>query len=134
MAIVVFDVTQFRELYPQFSTISDAQLENFFDIAGLTITGGNTESSPIPYNPPTEVEREILLYMLVCHLATLAQRPNGLVGIMTNATEGTVNATFAAPQINNAQWFLQTPCGYAYWQIVQKYSLGGRYYVHRCNH
>lgn len=134
MAVVVFDVTSFRELYSQFSTLSDVQLEDFFNIATHIIIGGNKDNSRIPYNPPKETERETLLYMLVCHLATLAQRPNGLVGILNSAAEGSVNATFTVPQIPKADWFLQTPCGFMYWQMISPYVLGGIYYGSICKH
>ncbi len=132
--MVIFDPALFRQQRPQFANpdkYSDAFLQNCFDEA--TLICSNKESSLIPYNPDRQVyDRQILLYLLTCHIATLAT--SGQVGSITSATEGSVSASFYVEQKKGAAWFAQTQCGYSYWQIVQKYKLGGIFINGRKNH
>lgn len=128
MAVVVLDIPPFRVMYPQFAKLTDAQIEQAFRVACLLLD--NTEASRVPYVPGANTERETLLYLLTCHLCELAQRGNGLVGTMTAAAEGSVNATFNLPQIPNAEWYSQTQCGLTYWTATLKYRQG-RYYGRR---
>lgn len=134
MAIVVFDVEEFRQLYPKFRKVSDEELKNFFDIVGCLIYSGNTGNSSIPYDPDKGVfERKTLMYMLVCHLAELSLRPGGLTGILSSAAEGSVNASFTSPSMNfSSSWYLQTQCGFTYLQLIQRYIQGGRYFADKC--
>lgn len=128
MAIVKFDAAEWFDVYPEFrGKLSDAQLNFAFQTACLIID--NTDMSPIPYDPAKGVEtRKILLWLLMCHLATLALRPLGQAGTLTQATEGTVSAGFTLPQSPNGDYFNQTPCGQTLWQYLRRFSLGGRYY------
>ncbi len=132
--MVIFDPALFRQQRPQFANpdkYSDAFLQNCFDEA--TLICSNKESSLIPYNPDRQVyDRQILLYLLTCHIATLAT--SGQVGSITSATEGSVSASFYVEQKKGAAWFAQTQCGYSYWQMVQKYKLGGIFINGRKNH
>ena len=134
MAVVVFDPQEWLGTHPRFEgLLTDAQLQNAFDVACLLLD--NTEASPVPYDPPAGVmTRKTLLYMLVCHLATLALRPLEQVGVMTNATEGSVSVGFQLPTVTNGQWYQQSQCGQAYWQAIQKYLVGGRYYAAKQYH
>ena len=128
MAIYVFDKEDWLEAYPQFKgLVTDAQLDYAFKIAETLLD--NTESSPVPYDPENGiVTREILFYMLICHLVTLALRPINQAGPTSNATEGSVTVGFQIPTSVNGQYFMQTPCGQSYWQSIRKYIVGGRYY------
>lgn len=126
MAVVAFDPAEFRAIMPQFTAMPDAQLEYAFDVACQLVD--NTERSRIPYNPPTVKTRKIILYAVVCHLATLEMRGGGIVGNMTNATQGSVSAGFSAPTNPSAAWWNQTQCGATAWQMLQPYALGGRLY------
>lgn len=128
MAVVDFDIAEFREQYPQFSEITDGQLTSFFAIAGQIIN--NSDSSWV-----TDVdERKILLYLLVCHMATLALRGD-ITGNITSASQGSVSSGFGSYDLGSGKWFGQTPCGAAFWQLTGKYRAGGRYYAYqRCNH
>lgn len=126
MAAVVFDIPTFRSQYPQLMQITDAQLEQAFNNACLLLD--NTDNSIVPYDPPQQMERETLLYLLTCHLGELALRGVGAVGNMTAAAEGSVNVTFSLPSITNAEWYLQTQSGFTFWQATLKYRQG-RYYV-----
>lgn len=126
MAIVVFDPDEFRELYPQFADLTDIQLEFYFEQATAIID--NTECSKVPYDPPRNNLRKLILYALVCHLAELALRGGGATGPMTNASEGSVSAGFATYSRQNGWWFNQTQCGATAYQLMLKFMVGGRLY------
>jgi hypothetical protein len=119
--IVVFDAEEFLTLYPQFQNVfSPSQLEQFFNVACLLCN--NTENSPIA----DLNERKTLLYMLVCHIATLMQRGTAMPGLITSATEGKVSVGLQA-YTNNPNWYNQTQCGSMYWLATAKYRVGMRY-------
>lgn len=128
MAVVIFNPQDWLEIYTEFEgKLTDAQLNYAFNLATLLLD--NTDASPVPYDPEKGVEtRKILLWLLVCHLASLAIRPIGQSGALTSATEGSVSTGFQIPQSPNAAWFNQTNCGASYWQAIRKWAVGGRYY------
>ena len=126
MSAVTFDVTEFRGIFPQFSEISDAQLNYFFDTA--TILVDNSDRSKIPFNPPTVTIRKTILYALVCHFCTLSLRGGGVVGTLSNAGEGSVSTGFTVPQTPNAEWYTQTQCGATAYQLMKQFIAGGRAY------
>lgn len=126
MAVVVFDITEFRGIYPEFAAVPDERLQFFFDMATSLID--NSESSPVPYSPPVIVTRKTILYALVCHLATLSQRGSGAVGVITNAAEGSVSTGFSMPINPSAAWYQQTQCGAFAWQLMTPFIVGGRAY------
>ena len=126
MSVVVFDPQEFLEVYPRFvdpktgqPLLTDAQLRQAFDVACLLLD--NTI-------------RKTLLHLLVCHLATLALWPVGQSGPVSSATEGSVSASFSVPTATGKAFYNQTPCGQAFWQAVQPYVTGGRYYAVRRYH
>ena len=120
---MTFNVEKFRTIYPQFAEVPDAQLEFMWQNALLI--SGIEEDARIP-----EDQKENLLFMLVCHLATLAAR--GTTGAMTGATQGSVSVTYATPtHTGDAAWYNLTPCGAAYWQIIKKCRLGGLWFPGR---
>ena len=117
---MTFDVEAFRAVYPQFAELPDAQLEfmaqNALIISGLETIDGFTDA-----------EKQNLWYMLVCHLATLAQR--GTAGAMSSATEGSVSVSYSTPQYGKeSDWYMTTPCGAAYWQIIKGHRYGGLWF------
>ena len=65
MAIVALDIPKFRELFPEFSDVTDVQLQFLFDEA--TDYLNNTEYSPVQ----EYTKRERLLYLLMAHIAYL---------------------------------------------------------------
>ena len=121
---MTFDVEKFRAVYPQFASLSDAQLEFMWQNA-LIISGVEGDTR-VP-----EGQKENLLFMLVCHLATLATR--GTAGAMTSAKQGEVQVTYASlpARSDDADWFNLTPCGSAYWQAIKRYRLGGLWFPGR---
>lgn len=118
--VVVFDVDEFKTLYPQFANVDETILQNYFNAATLLLD--NTDKSPVK----DLAERKMLLYMLTCHIATLKKRGDTIVGTITAATEGKVNVS-VTPLVN-ANWYTQTLCGSMYWQAIAKYRLGVRYF------
>ncbi|MDR1921103.1 MAG: DUF4054 domain-containing protein [Candidatus Adiutrix sp.] len=134
MAIVVFDPAEFRARFPHFTpeAVSDEQLTYAFDAATLLLD--NSEASPVPYDPERgQNARKTLLYLLVCHLTTLALRAaqaGGAAGPAVSASEGSVSVSFAVPAMTGkaADWHQQTPCGQTFWQAARRYMTGGRYY------
>ena len=121
---MTFDITLFRQIYPQFSAISDDALTFMWQNA-LMISGIESDTR-IPAD-----QKQNLLFMLVCHLATLATR--GTAGAMTSAKQGEVQVTFASMPTSGgeADWYNLTPCGSAYWQAVRRYRLGGLWFKGR---
>ena len=122
---MTFDIALFRSIYPQFSALSDTQLEFMFNNA--LIISGIEDDSRIPEN-----QKQNLVYMLVCHLATLATR--GTAGAMLSAQQGDVHVAFGQMTSTgggDADWYNLTPCGSAYWQAVKRYRLGGLYFKGR---
>jgi hypothetical protein len=119
-----FDVTKFRAIYPQFANLTDEQLE-FMAENALIISGLDVDDR-IPAD-----KKYNLWYMLICHLATLAER--GTAGALASATEGSVSASFQQMQQTggDGDWYNLTTCGSAYWQIIKKYRLGGLWFKGR---
>ncbi|SPL70858.1 DUF4054 domain-containing protein [Acinetobacter stercoris] len=116
--VVHFDIVKFREWYPEV-TLTDAQLQLLFIKAGMQLN--NTEHSCVQ----NLLEREVLLYLLVAHLAILrmqVEKGNTAVGRVASATEGSVSVSFDYGQtLPNEKWFAQTPYGAEYWQLTKKY-------------
>ena len=125
MAVVTFDPSEFKLWYPQFAAMPDGQLEGFWATAQLILD--NTDRSIVK----DIAERKTLLYMLVCHLASLTQRGDAVTGPMTGATEGSVSTSFGQLNWGNGQWYALTQCGLTFWQATAKYRTGGRYYAYR---
>ncbi len=121
MAIVVFDITAFRERYPEFDTVSDALLNAYFVEA--TVYLDNTDGSVVT----DSAIRSVYLNMLVSHLAAMnsgvgGSKPTGLVGRVASASEGSVSVSMAdIPSSSSSWWYLQTPYGAAYWQATAAY-------------
>lgn len=127
MPAVEFSPVEFKDIYPQFGDFADARLEFFFD--GACVLVNNSEKSIVPYDPPKDRTRKIILYALVCHACILEARGGGVVGALTSAAEGSVSSGFAP--LNGpaaAAWYQQTQCGATAWQMLTPFMLGGRGY------
>lgn len=97
------------------------------------IVGTTDADSFAPFDPdatPPVLERKVLLYYALCHMATLSTRGDQ-PGRVASASEGSVSSSFDLIKSNSqsAQWWNQTPCGSTYWMMTGKYRLGGRLYV-----
>jgi hypothetical protein len=127
MAIATFDSVAFYARYPEFAAVSSAQLGALFLEAGLYLD--NTDRSRVDV-----VKRGRLLDMLTAHIAFLGgllsadgqPRP---VGRVSQASEGTVSATFAdaMPTAGSGAWFQQSQYGSAFWQATS--SMRGMRYL-----
>ena len=58
----------------------------------------------------------------------------GQAGPVASATEGTVSISFSMPTATGKAFYNQTPCGQTFWQAIQPYAVGGRYYAARYWH
>lgn len=131
---VALDIEEFRQWFPGLTeeVISDTLLEILWDQVCSLI--GNTDATSFaPYDPeatPPVIERKVLLYYALCHLATLSTRGDQ-PGRVASASEGSVSTSFdlIKSESQTAQWWNQTPCGSTYWTITAKYRRGGRIYV-----
>lgn len=132
MSAVVFDPDKFRSIYPAFGDeekITDAQLEQCFDTAVEII--GNDDGALIPFDPdgtPSVKTRELVLYLLTCHIATMQYLWDAdQVAPVASAAQGSTSASFA---INPGakEWWSYTKCGAQAWIIVKKYATGPIYY------
>ncbi len=122
--MVTFNSEEFKTLYPEFKTLEDSTLELYFKAACLLL-----DNSCASLVKDLE-ERKLLLYMLICHIATLKANGNTLVGNITSASEGKVSVS-VTPFANNAKWYGATQCGTMFWQATAKYRIGVRYNAYR---
>lgn len=124
--VVVFEPAAFKILYPTFAAVSDATLLMYFTLATM-ILGNTCRSVVMDAN-----QRETLLNLLVAHITALqpagtsaggAGSGGGLVGRITEATEGTVRITaaYASDVSASMAWFTQTQYGAMFWQLTVSY-------------
>lgn len=70
-------------------------------------------------------ERELLLFLLVAHIATLQMRlesGNEAVGRIAGASEGSVSVSLDYGQsAASEKWYLQTQYGARYWALTRQY-------------
>ncbi|WP_164781655.1 DUF4054 domain-containing protein [Mesorhizobium sp. M7A.F.Ca.MR.148.00.0.0] len=119
--IVNFDYASFIAIYPQFATLSQPQvLQGALPIAELYCR--NDGGGPV-----TKAETQtMLLNLMVAHICQITygangQAPAGIVGRVSNASEGSVSVAAEFPMTPNNAWFMQTPFGAAFWQATAAY-------------
>lgn len=116
--VVEFNVDKFRSLYPTLKATVD-QLNWYFIEAAMLLN--NTSKSCIK----SLAEREVLLFLLVAHMAVLQQRIEGdneVVGRVSSASQGSVSVTLDNGQTTlSDKWYQQTPYGSKYWALTAKY-------------
>lgn len=121
--VVEFVPADFKALYTQFSAVSDALLNLYFQLATMIV---NNRCTSVVDNATL---REQLLNLLVAHMATLwptaasGGSGGGLVGNVTSATEGTasVSAAWASAVSQSMAFFIQTQFGALFWQLTSPY-------------
>lgn len=118
---VTFDWASWMQIFPQFASLNQQQVVNgALPIAELYCRndgGGPVSTAAIQTN---------LLNLMVAHVCQLiygvnGQSPSGLVGRISDATEGSVSVSTDWPSTPNNAWFLQTPFGAAFWQAAAAY-------------
>lgn len=115
---VTFDYTSWVTGYPQFSTIPQATVTGvILELAeGFCVNNGG--------GPVTDLALQTnLLNLAVAHVAALffgvnGQTPSGLVGRISDATEGSVSVRADFPSTPNSAWYNQTPWGALFWQLT----------------
>lgn len=124
MAIAVFSYGDWSALYPELAPNVDANRGALLFAQAGALYLNNTDASPVQ----DVTQRTMLLYLLVAHLATLGGaleadgKPSGLVGRITNATEGSVSVSVdAGVEAGSAAWFAQTSYGYAFWAATKQF-------------
>lgn len=132
MAVVTLDIPKFRAIFPEFSDVTDVQLQFLFDEA--TDYLNNSEYSVVP----EYAKRERLLYLLMAHLAYIRYGyldaggnkvgGSGFVGRISSATEGSVSvgSELGAMSVGTA-WYTQSPYGLAFWQATKVYRMAKWY-------
>jgi hypothetical protein len=124
MATVTFDLVAFRARYPEFATLTNEQLQGCFDDATLYLNP--TDTSVVV----DQMTRSRLLNMLTAHIAALnygtnGVAPNGLVGRVTGASEGSVSVSVDAAGFGaGSAWYSLTSYGLNYWQAILPYRQG----------
>lgn len=116
MPAVTFDPTAFKARYPEFTAVDDALLGQFFNEATIYLSNSD---SPVA----NTTRRLVLLNMLTAHVASLSgalsadgqPRP---VGRVSQASEGSVSASFEYLAPGSGAWFQQTQYGAAFWQAT----------------
>lgn len=120
--LVVLDIATFRAEFPQFA---DATAYPDAVIAARWKLASRFVDNAAPSRLPVDVLEDVLP-LLTCHLLTLDTR-NGLVGALTSATQGSVNAGYTYTPRMNAQWWTQTQCGATAWELLLPYRAGGHW-------
>lgn len=139
MASVELDTNEFRNWFPGLTedVISDELLQILWEQACMFV--GNTDSTSFAaYDPdatPPKLERKVLLYYALCHIATLSTRGD-LPGRVASAGQGSVSTSFDLIRSSSqtSQWWNQTQCGATYWTMTARYRMGGRLYVGSGHH
>lgn len=116
--IVTFDYVEFIAAYPEFESMTEAQLQNYFELA----TGILSNRIGVVVCDKEKLKR--MLYLLTAHSAFLFNRGAGLMGAMSSATEGSVSVGFSMPQNLNNAWFNQSQYGQQFWQLAKPYMMG----------
>lgn len=118
---VTFDYATWILIYPQFASLSQTQVINgALPIAQLYCR--NDGQGPVS-TPETQTT---LLGLMVAHICQLmygvnGQAASGLVGRISDATEGSVSVSADFPTTPNNAWFMQTPFGAAFWAATAAY-------------
>ncbi|CAH5458670.1 TPA: DUF4054 domain-containing protein [Enterobacter roggenkampii] len=132
MGVVTLDVAEWKSKYPQYNALTDQQVEDLFYAATTYLE--NTPQSVIA----DEDKRKYFLYLLTAHLAYLFYVDangnggvTGMVGRLSSASEGSVSVGSAMSNVPfNAEFFLQSPYGFTFWQATKIYRMG--FYRGRC--
>jgi hypothetical protein len=123
--VVTFNYTVWLAEYSEFGYVTQPQAQSFFNRACLLVD--NTPSSQIQ----DLFARAVLLNMATAHFAKMFSAPSGqsvpgLVGRISNATEGSVSvqAEYTTPTSDLQAFWNQTEYGAAYWAATLKYRTG----------
>lgn len=120
--IVPFVYADWVAQYPQFSLIPQFVVENtFYDVAVAFFR--NDGVGPVS----TALTQTTGLYLMIAHMAQITYGPNtatpsgGLVGRISQATQGSVSVTSDFPTTPTNAWFMQSQYGATFWQLTAAY-------------
>jgi hypothetical protein len=123
--IVNFVPSEFVISYPEFTGLTNGQMGNAFALATLALA--NTCRSRV-FNAAL---RQALLYLLTAHICKLqygtidaagnATPPQGIVGRINQAAEGSVNVSAEMIATAANSWYLQTQYGTMYWTMTARF-------------
>lgn len=119
--VVVFDAAAFKAAFPSFATVADGSLLVAFNLATLQL---NNSCSSRVCDAPT---RELLLNLLVAHIAALTfgengLPPSGIVGHVDKAQEGSVSVSASMGTLVYGQaYYAQTQWGALFWQSTARF-------------
>lgn len=127
MASVTLDIAKFREAYPEFKGVTDAQLAFLFDMAGMAFDNSN-------FSLEADLKkREQLLYLLMAHMAYLqfgdsagdGGNGGGVIGRVTAASQGSTAISLDAGSglPSDYTWYMQSQYGLFFWQITKPYRM-----------
>ncbi|WP_063653388.1 DUF4054 domain-containing protein [Candidatus Arsenophonus triatominarum] len=127
MAVVAFDVFEFREQYPLYRKVKDEQLKMLFDFAQALFDNANFSlEQAIP-------KRKSLLYLLTAHLCDITfgddngngSGVSGMIGRVANAAEGSVSVSLDVGQglPYSQAWYFQSKWGQLFWQLTKPYRM-----------
>lgn len=129
--IVTFDPAVFKTVFPAFDTVADAALQGNFARAELQLR--NSCGSRVK----NANQRDLLLNLLTAHITALmngvnGQQPGGLVGRVSDATEGSVSvgSEYSSTVGQSQAYYIQTPWGAEFWQATARYRT--MVYVAQC--
>lgn len=125
--VVQFLASEFNALYPEFAGLTSGVEQNAFNDAVLLLS--NSCCSAVR----DANERLILLYKLTAHMLVLnagtndgagnVTTPQGIVGRIDSAAEGSVNVSAAYNAVvgESEAFFIQTKYGAQFWQMTAAY-------------
>lgn len=125
--IVQFSPTEFVAIYPEFTGLTNGGMQTQFNGAELLLNNGCAS------RVQDANKRLQLLYMLTAHLCILnlgsndgagnVTTPQGIVGRIADATEGSVSvsAEWSSTVSESMAFFAQTKYGAMFWQSTKSY-------------
>lgn len=121
-AVATFDLTAFRQRYPEFANVTPSLVQAYF--AEATLYFRNDGTGPVQ----DAGQQALLLNMLTAHIAALnrlnpdGSSASGLAGPITSATEGSVSVSSGLiVEPGSAQWFQSTTYGFSFWTATAAY-------------
>ena len=122
MAAVVFSYAAFTARYPEFASLPPPTAQAYFNEVSSTYPGDQ-----VVRRVSNATESAALLNMLVAHTAALnfgvnEAPPSGVVGRVSNASEGSVSAGLDMGPVTDATQaaLYQTPYGVAFWAATAR--------------
>ena len=115
--IVTFDYAEFIAAYPEFASMTEVQLQNYFDIA----TGILSNRIGVVVCCKEKLNR--MLYLLTAYNAFSFERGAGVVGTLSAATEGSVSTSFAQGN-DDYGGYGDNQYGRLFWRSAKPYMLG----------